>query len=159
MFLLQSLPPLRAATHSRLYLCRHGETYSNSEGLLQGSGVDAQLNPTGRGQAASLAKELAFVQLDLVASSTLLRAEATADIGAAAQHAKSKRWSSPGFAEMYYGSIEGLPIASCRTELGSLTAAWKTDTSVAVGGDGESPDALLARAQQALWGGGLLGSS
>ena len=61
MFLLQSLPPLRAATHSRLYLCRHGETYSNSRASCKG-GVDAQLNPTGRGQAASLAKELAFVQ-------------------------------------------------------------------------------------------------
>ena len=31
---LQSLPPL-AAGHSRLYLCRHGETDSNAQSLLQ----------------------------------------------------------------------------------------------------------------------------
>ena len=156
--LLHSLPPLRG-THSRLYLCRHGETESNAQSLLQGSGVDARLNPTGKAQAAKLAGALSSVTLDLVASSTLARAQETADIVASSQQPAAERQSNAELAEMFYGSLEGLPIKSCRAEITALTEHWTAGrTNVAVGGDGESPDMLLERAQKALWGGGLLGS-
>jgi len=158
--LLSTLPPLRP-THSRLYLCRHGETESNAQKLLQGSGVNAPLNSKGRQQAADLAHQLGAVPLDVVASSTLSRAQATATI-VADSHSRAahlERRSVAELAEMFYGALEGRPLAECRTELSALTEAWEAGkTDVAVGGDGESPDALLKRAQGALWDGGLLGS-
>lgn len=157
--LLSALPPLRIATHSRLFLCRHGETESNAKSLLQGSGVDAPLNAKGHMQAAELARELSSVQLDEVVSSTLCRSRETADAIAHKQAAGTERRSITDLDEMFYGSLEGRPISECRDELASLTEAWEAgSTATAVGSDGESPDELLARAHRGLWGGGLLGS-
>tara|TARA_B110001452_G_scaffold264556_1_gene267736 strand:- start:676 stop:1407 length:732 start_codon:yes stop_codon:yes gene_type:complete len=155
---LANLPPLGKQC-SRLYLCRHGETDSNAQNLLQGSGVDSPLNDVGRTQAAALAESLAATSFDLVASSTLSRAMATADSVASRQPKGVERSTHEGLVEMFYGSIEGKPLAECRQELRDLNEAWAAgDTSVAVGGDGESPDTLLRRGRSALLGGGgLLG--
>ena len=76
---LSDLPQLTVGS-SRLFLCRHGETDSNAQSLLQGSGIDAPLNDVGRAQASALARSLASIQMDLIASSTLSRAVETADI-------------------------------------------------------------------------------
>lgn len=150
---LCDLPPI-AAGHSRIFLCRHGETDANSQNILQGSGVDAALNAIGKQQAAALAESLAAAtQLDVVASSTLVRSVETADIVTSKQPLSVDRISNKWLGEMFYGSLEGLPISETQTELRELSKAWAAGrTDVAVGGDGESPDALLARAQSALWG-------
>ena len=76
---LGDLPQLGVGS-SRLFLCRHGETDSNAQSLLQGSGIDAPLNDVGRAQASALARSLASIQMDLIVSSTLSRAAETADI-------------------------------------------------------------------------------
>ena len=158
---LGDLPQLGVG-NSRLFLCRHGETDSNAQSLLQGSGVDAPLNDVGRSQASALARALASTRMDLIASSTLSRAVETADIVASHQAgigAVHERHAYSGLAEMFYGTLEGLPIADTRAELKRLSEAWAAgDTSVAVGGDGESPDELLQRARTTLWRDGLLGS-
>jgi broad specificity phosphatase PhoE len=156
---LKDLPPL-AAGRSRLFLCRHGETDSNAQSLLQGSGVDAPLNAVGRSQAATLAASLASTMpaMDAVFSSTLSRSVETADIVAGSQRGPAlQRASHAGLAEMFYGSLEGRPIAETRSQLRELSEAWSSGrTDVAVGGDGESPDALLVRAHATLWGDGRL---
>ena len=59
---------------------RHASFLSNAQSLLQGSGIDAPLNDVGRAQASALARSLASIQMDLIASSTLSRAVETADI-------------------------------------------------------------------------------
>lgn len=45
-----SYPPKTIAEKNaivkRLYLCRHGETEANATGLMQGSGIDLDLNET-----------------------------------------------------------------------------------------------------------------
>ena len=158
---LADLPQLGVGS-SRLFLCRHGETNSNAQSLLQGSGVDAPLNDVGRTQAWALARSLSTIEMDTVASSTLSRAVETADLVASCQlgaGAAPERQSYSGLGEMFYGTLEGLPIADTRDELKRLSDAWAAgDTSVAVGGDGESPDELLQRARATLWRDGLLGS-
>ena len=158
---LSDLPQLTVGS-SRLFLCRHGETDSNAQSLLQGSGIDAPLNDVGRAQASALARSLASIKMDLIASSTLSRAVETADIVASHQAdtgaAVHGRESYAGLVEMFYGTMEGLPIADTREELKRLSDAWAAgDTTVAVGGDGESPDELLLRARATLWRDGLLG--
>ena len=81
---LGDLPQLGVGS-SRLFLCRHGETDSNAQSLLQGSGIDCPLNDVGRAQASALARSLASIKMDVIASSTLSRAVATADIVASYQ--------------------------------------------------------------------------
>lgn len=156
-----SVPDLQAG-HSRLYLCRHGETESNALKLLQGSGVDSPLNSKGHEQASALAQSLRSIRLDHVGSSTLSRAVATADSIASAQASRQgaiNRIKDAEFVEMSYGSLEGLPISDVRPKLAELNEAWAAGrTDVRVGGDGESPDQLLSRAQAALWQRGLMGS-
>ena len=159
---LGDLPQLGVGS-SRLFLCRHGETDSNAQSLLQGSGIDCPLNDVGRAQASALARSLASIKMDVIASSTLSRAVATADIVASHQADREtggapERQRYAGLVEMFYGRLEGLPIRDTRDELKRLSDAWAAgDTTVAVGGDGESPDALLQRARETLWSGGLLG--
>ena len=101
---------------------------------------------------------LAPQPMDWVASSNLVRSVETADIifaaqGSATRDTVPKRKQMDLLGEMFYGSLEGVPIAESRSAIDALDQAWKGgDTSVRVGGDGESPDELLIRARAALWG-------
>ncbi len=157
---VDALPELQAG-YNRLYLCRHGETESNALRLLQGSGVDSPLNAKGQAQAEALAQSLRGTRLDVVGSSHLSRAVATADLIASAQASgpSVERTQDVELAEMFYGSLEGVPIDQAMAQLNELNGAWAAGrTDVRVGGDGESPDELLSRAQAALWRGGLMDS-
>ena len=82
--------PAVADGWSRLFLCRHGQTASNANKLLQGGGADTELNSTGRAQAASLAAAFGpGPALAVIASSQLSRAVQTADAVWAAQPART----------------------------------------------------------------------
>lgn len=154
----------------RLLLCRHGETASNARQLLQGAGSDPPLNERGEAQARGLAAELAAAlpgalpgptagaasaspggsvpaRIDVVASSHMRRAIATADM-VAARFPDARRVCMPDLCEMRYGALEGAPMAKVATEIGDIARRWKNgETDLKVGGaDGESPEDLLARA-------------
>ena len=110
----QLLPPLKSG-HWRLYLIRHGQTDWNVRGLLQGGGYDIPLNDMGKLQAASAASELSAVPIDVVCSSHLSRAHATADalhaaVSAARGPGPVARAVDPRFGEMRFGSFEGSPV-------------------------------------------------
>ena len=129
--LLQSLlPPLppenKNQTTVRIYLLRHGETDWNRQGKIQGGGYDIPLNDNGRRQAIKAAQELDGLPLSIIASSSLRRAQETADIlwerHTAANAANSdtqnnnnnhnktpppKRIVDAGFNEMRFGEFEG----------------------------------------------------
>lgn len=60
-----------------IVIFRHGQTDWNVEGRLQGS-TDVPLNATGETQALELAKRLSIFKFDLIISSDLIRAHATA---------------------------------------------------------------------------------
>ncbi|HEX8297621.1 MAG TPA: histidine phosphatase family protein, partial [Rubricoccaceae bacterium] len=62
-----------------LYLTRHGETAENAAGLVQGRGLDPDLNDVGRAQAVALAERLAQVPLAAVVTSTQKRSQQTAE--------------------------------------------------------------------------------
>ena len=62
----------------RLFLARHGQTSWNALGRAQGH-TDIPLDPTGRAQAAALARGLADAGIERVISSDLLRARETAE--------------------------------------------------------------------------------
>lgn len=60
-----------------IFLVRHGQTDYNLRGIVQGSGVDASLNHTGREQARYLYEHYKDVAFDLVITSKLRRTHET----------------------------------------------------------------------------------
>ena len=63
-----------------LYFIRHGQTISNANGILQGDKIDDYLNSTGEMEAKNLGKIVGYLNLDILFTSYLHRAEQTAQI-------------------------------------------------------------------------------
>lgn len=62
-----------------LFLCRHGETEHNDNGIVQGQ-MDTKINGKGKQQAKKLRDRLAEENIDKVYSSSMTRAIETAEI-------------------------------------------------------------------------------
>jgi broad specificity phosphatase PhoE len=62
-----------------LYIIRHGETDFNRKNIVQGSGVDSQLNQIGRHQAHLFFEYYKNVQFDYILTSNLKRTHQTVD--------------------------------------------------------------------------------
>ena len=56
-----------------IYLIRHGETDYNRKGVVQGSGIDAELNEIGRAQAEAFYDAYGHVPFDKIYTSALVR--------------------------------------------------------------------------------------
>ncbi|RKP40299.1 phosphoglycerate mutase, partial [Dimargaris cristalligena] len=117
-----------------LYLCRHGETDLNKLNVLQGSGVDAPLNDTGREQAQRLGNRFRSQPVDWLISSDLRRAKETA--GAIQCHHPAVKFTTyPGLSEICWGIWEG---RSC-PKLDELIDKWNEGDFSACLEGGESP--------------------
>lgn len=62
----------------KIYLYRHGETEHNKAGLIQGRGIDSNLNDKGRAQAAAFFEAYKHIPFDCLFTSTLKRTCQTA---------------------------------------------------------------------------------
>lgn len=62
-----------------IFLIRHGQTKENSLGIVQGSGVNSDLNDTGRQQAQDFYNKYKNENFEIVLTSTLKRTHQTAD--------------------------------------------------------------------------------
>lgn len=62
-----------------IYICRHGETDYNLNSIIQGQGVNTNLNKTGLDQAKDLAYKLKEIKFDIIFTSDLLRAKQTTE--------------------------------------------------------------------------------
>jgi phosphoserine phosphatase len=60
-----------------LYIIRHGETDQNLANVVQGKGINASLNATGRKQALSFFKKYSKEPIDYIFTSTLRRTQET----------------------------------------------------------------------------------
>ncbi|MCC5908539.1 MAG: histidine phosphatase family protein [Balneolaceae bacterium] len=132
----------------RLFIARHGETEYNRKGLMQGRGIDAPLNKTGIKQAEALAGYLNQYQVDLLATSTLIRAMQTAEIYQ--KNTNVRFLKNSDLDEMNFGDYEGVDYNSAINELGELVKAWqKGEVFLKVPG-GESPGEVFERADAAV---------
>ena len=61
----------------KIYLIRHGQTEYNKLGLVQGSGVDADLNELGKKQARAFYNAYKHIKFDKIYTSTLKRTHQT----------------------------------------------------------------------------------
>lgn len=132
----------------RLFIARHGETDYNRKGLLQGRGIDASLNDTGKAQALALSEYLENYPADVLGSSTLKRAEETALYYGKVRALGLKRYA--GLDEMDFGEFEGVPYQDAAEELKKISSAWKKgETGLKLPG-GESPDEVFKRANESV---------
>ena len=131
-----------------IYLIRHGETDYNLRGVVQGSGIDAHLNETGRKQADSFFEMYGDLPFDTVYTSALIRT-----------HQSVKRFLDagrphivlPGLNEISWGHKEGkVPNSEDDHFYNQLMAIWRNgETHVPVEG-GESPEDVAFRQKEAL---------
>jgi len=70
---IQSVALKDSVSHKTIYLIRHGETDYNRRGVVQGSGIDADLNDLGRAQAAAFYEAFQDVPFDKIYTSALRR--------------------------------------------------------------------------------------
>ena len=138
-----------------LYLTRHGETDYNAAGLVQGRGMDPDLNAVGRAQAEALARRLAGVPLAAVYASTQRRSQQTAE-PALAGHPGARLVGRSGLDEMDWGVHEGrgyTPESSDPATFAAyeaLNRAWAAGQSDVHVEGGESPDEVWGRVRPVL---------
>lgn len=114
----------------RIIFWRHGQTDYNVQGRVQGQ-VDIPLNEVGLAQAEAAAEELAKLKPDLIISSDLRRAQATAQVlqgkcGEGVQLLKDDR-----LRERAFGDFEGLSVKELKARFTGRYEEWR--------GTGESP--------------------
>jgi probable phosphoglycerate mutase len=132
---------------TRMLLVRHGRTALS--GLRYSGRGDPELDEAGRAQARALAARLAPLgpEHPVVVSSPLARTTATAIAIAAAVGAEVR--TDDGLLETDFGDWEGRTFDEVKQRWKAERKAWRTDTSVAPPGGGESVDAVARRVRAA----------
>lgn len=129
----------------KLILVRHGETYWNKEGLVQGGDSDIELNDTGLEQARKLAAFLESEPITDILSSPLQRAIATAE--AIANHHQLPVEIDQGLRELKVGELEGISISNLSTTFSQFLMQWWQDRGSTKLPNGES----IVELQQRAW--------
>ncbi|UKJ06085.1 histidine phosphatase family protein [Solitalea lacus] len=131
-----------------LYIVRHGETDYNRSGVVQGRGVNTDLNDLGHEQAQKFFKNYKHIAFDKVYTSTLKRTHQTMRPFISTGLAWEQH---PGFDELDWGENEGKPYKSEVIDgFTTVTNAWlegKYDKRF-IGG--ESPLDVSERQMQAM---------
>ncbi|MHB8600472.1 MAG: histidine phosphatase family protein [Ktedonobacteraceae bacterium] len=118
----------------RLLLVRHGLTLSNVQGRYTGQS-DVPLTEVGERQAEAVGKRLATESLDVIVSSDLQRARATAN--AIARHHNLPIWNDADLREASLGEWEGLTYREVSTLYRELVLQRREDPNFSAPG-GES---------------------
>ncbi|KAF0710430.1 hypothetical protein DYB37_006142 [Aphanomyces astaci] len=142
------LPPLEEG-FVRVYICRHGETDFNHLGIMQGRGVNSQLNKTGQKQAAKLARAFKDIPLSAIYSSRLRRASETASY-LLDNHPGVKSGEFADLEEMSFGTMEGTARSSHASALQDIYAKWKQGNVDVTFPHGECPKDVEKRGVTAI---------
>ncbi|MFN5333067.1 MAG: histidine phosphatase family protein [Bacteroidota bacterium] len=132
----------------KIYLVRHGQTDYNLQGVVQGSGIDAPINATGRAQAEAFFRTYRSVPFDRVYHSALLRTRQSVqgfiDLGL-------PTCMLPELNEISWGDFEGTPMTPEEGQYYQfMLHQWQLgNLDYAIAG-GESPNAVAERLSKAL---------
>lgn len=120
-----------------IYIIRHGETEYNKKKIIQGRGVDAPLNETGKQQALKFYNQYKERQFDAVFSSNLIRTKQTL------QPFSDKGYDILSFSEIDeidWGSHEGkISTSDLRGEYKKIITSWRNGDYKVTLPNGESP--------------------
>lgn len=131
-----------------IYLIRHGETDFNAQGMVQGRGINSDLNAVGQAQAEAFYQKYKDVQFDKLYTSALKRT-----------HQTVKRfiesglpWEQlPGLDELAWGELEGKPATEDSiSAFRSLIEKWQSGDYTAKVRGGESPAEVELRLKEAM---------
>ena len=132
----------------KVYLVRHGQTDFNLRNIVQGSGVDTDLNDLGRSQAALFFDTYKHIPFDKVYTSALKRAQQSVqkfiDLGI-------PHHSLAGLNEISWGTKEGHPVTPEEDAYYHyMLEQWRLGrTDLKIEG-GESPDDVVRRMKPAV---------
>jgi probable phosphoglycerate mutase len=126
-----------------LYILRHGETDFNRRGIVQGSGVDTDLNETGREQARAFFETYQEIDFQLVVTSKLRRTHQTV----AGFLEKETPWiQTSDLDEISWGDHEGQPGARERIAVYEwMISEWQRGNLDASLPNGETARQLFER--------------
>lgn len=129
-----------------LYILRHGETDFNRRGIVQGSGVDTDLNELGQQQAQAFYNAYQNIDFQLVVTSKLKRTHQTA----LPFIARDIPWvQTEDINEISWGEHEGLEgTEERRAVYWQVIEHWKTGNFEAALPGGESAAALNTRVRR-----------
>ncbi|MXV16321.1 histidine phosphatase family protein [Hufsiella ginkgonis] len=131
-----------------IYLIRHGETDLNKRGIVQGRGMNTDLNETGREQAAAFYRAYRYVPFDKIYTSSLKRTHQTVqrfiDDGIP--------WVQyPGLDELAWGVFEGQESTeSTRDAFHGILQSWSKGDLHIKFDQGESPLEVKERQLEVL---------
>ncbi len=132
----------------KIYLLRHGQTDYNLQGVVQGSGIDAPINATGRAQAEVFFGAYREVQFDQLYHSALIRTRQSIqgfiDLGIPVT-------SLAELNEISWGNYEGTPMTPEEGEYYRMMLhQWQQgNLDYAIAG-GESPNSVAERLHRAI---------
>ncbi|CAN5245756.1 histidine phosphatase family protein [soil metagenome] len=135
-------------SNHRLFIIRHGETDFNKKDMMQGRGIDAPLNKTGKKQSHQLTKALKNESADQVIASSMMRSIQTAQILAISKSLPIQSYDE--LDEMNFGKLEGRKSSDIKDELDRIHNEWAAgNVSLPIPG-GESPLEVFERANGKL---------
>lgn len=132
----------------KLYIIRHGETDFNKNGIVQGRGVDSDLNSTGRAQGEAFFNKYQNITFDKLYTSTLKRTHQTVK----GFIDKGLPWDQlAGLDELAWGKYEGQESnPELRDAFEKLIRAWTSGHYDVKPEGGESPNEVYIRQAVAM---------
>ena len=126
-----------------IYLIRHGETEYNRKRVVQGSGIDADLNDLGQKQAAAFFAHYQDLPIDKIYTSVLRRTHQSVK----GFIEKGLPWEQyEGLNEISWGNKEGKsPTTEDDLYYKNLTKTWREGHVHVQSEEGESPVEVLER--------------
>lgn len=132
-----------------IYLTRHGETEFNRRGIVQGSGVDSELNDTGRQQAELFFEHYEHVPFEKVYTSKLIRTYQS--VQRFIEDKTIPHTALAGLNEIKWGEYEGKPSTPEQKRVYlNMVHEWQNGNLHHRIPGGENPLELQARQKPAL---------
>ena len=132
----------------KIYLVRHGQTDFNLKGVVQGSGIDAPINSTGRAQGAGFFETYKGVAFDQIYHTALIRTRQSIqqfiDLGIPTR-------ALPELNEISWGDYEGTPMTPEENEYYTLMLQqWQQGNLDYTIAGGESPNKVAERMRRGI---------
>lgn len=132
----------------KIYLIRHGQTDFNLKNIVQGSGVDTDLNEKGRSQAEAFYNKYKHVSFDKVYTSALKRAQQSV---AHFVNSGIPTEALAGLNEISWGNKEGQKITPSEDEYYHyMIKQWQLGNTALKIEKGESPEDVVMRMKPAV---------
>jgi broad specificity phosphatase PhoE len=132
----------------KIYLVRHGQTDFNLRGVVQGSGIDAPINDTGRAQAKAFFEVYQNIAFDQVYHTALIRTRQSIESFISKGIPTT---ALPELNEISWGDYEGTPMTPEEGEYYKhMLHQWQMgNLDYAIAG-GESPNVVAERMRKGI---------